>query len=197
MSPKDRFFLRSHVLSLGILLLVLGAFFADPAQAQEETPPPDSGCLTCHDNLYYLYDTGKWFCLCGTEMTCTCCHGGNPDALMGEDAHLGMVLYPTRNDAKPCQQCHPDDYEARVERFSEIAGVSPIHSLPPTPTIPEPTSVGDGTAGLASGAQSRWLEPWRLAGLVALALALAVLVFFGYRCWKADSLARRSKSIHT
>jgi hypothetical protein len=183
-------FISGPVILVGVVLLALATFLANPVQAQDGTPPPDSGCTTCHENLYYLYDTGKWFCQCNTQMTCTCCHGGNAEALTEEEAHLGMVLYPTHNDATACQQCHPDDYEARVERFAEIAGVSQIHPMPPT-SLPE--AVETNAPPSDSGLEARLLEPWRLAGLIVLGLALVAIAIFGYRCWKADCLARKNK----
>ncbi len=181
------------VLLVGVVLLALATLFANPVQAQEGTPPPDSGCTTCHENLYYLYDTGKWFCQCNTQMTCTCCHGGNAEALAAEEAHLGMVLYPTRNDATTCQQCHPDDYEARVERFAEIAGVSQVHPPPPTPTNTMSIAVETEANVPGAGIQARLMEPWRLAGWIALGLAVIAIAFFGYRCWRVECLARGNK----
>jgi hypothetical protein len=34
------------------------------------------------------------------------------------------------------------------------------------------------------------LEPWRLVGLGIVMIALIGIVIFGYRCWKADCLAK-------
>ena len=173
------------IFALTSLLLIAMAFFVPPVQAQESTPPQESSCLVCHDNLYYLYDTGKWFCQCETQMTCTCCHAGNPDSLQEQEAHLGMVLYPTRNDATACQQCHPDDYKDRAVRFSEIAGLSQIHSLSQVPTTSLPIETDP-----VSLTSVRELEPWRIGGLIATSIAFVVLIVFAYRCWKADCLAR-------
>jgi hypothetical protein len=192
MKPKNKNLMSVLFLALGVPLLLL-AVLTLPVQADEGTPVPDSGCIQCHEDLYYLYDTGKWFCQCDTQMSCTCCHGGNPEALTEEDAHLGMALYPTRNGAQVCQECHPDDYEARAEYFAEVAGVSAVHGYVSTPTILAPAPSEIEGPGTTSGIPARLLEPWRLAGLIVVALALVVLVFFGYRCWKADCLARRSR----
>jgi len=191
MKPKNNNTWNLPMLSLGAFLFVMLAFLAVPAQAQEATPLPDSACLGCHENLYYLYDTGKWFCQCETQMTCTCCHGGNPEALAEEEAHLGIVLYPTRNDSVACQQCHPDDYKARAERFSEIAGVSEIHSMPPTPIYSQP--VNAEASPLASGIQGWMMELLHLTGLFFFSLVLIAFVILAYRCWKADCLASLDK----
>ncbi len=111
-------------------------------------------------------------------MKCTYCHGGNPEVLV-EEAHQGMVLYPTRNDAAACQQCHPDDYKSRAERFSEIAGVSQIHSVSSTPIYSLPVNVD--ASPFAPGIQGWVLELWHLTGFFVFSLAIIVLIILAYR----------------
>ena len=115
----------------------------------------------------------------GAAMKCTYCHGGNPDVLVEEEAHQGMVLYPTRNDAAACQQCHPDDYKSRAERFSEIAGVSQIHSVSSTPIYSLPVNVD--ASPFAPGIQGWVLELWHLTGFFVFSLAIIVLIILAYR----------------
>jgi hypothetical protein len=104
-----------------------------------------------------------------------------------------MVLYPTRNDASACQKCHQEDYETRVERFANIAGISPVH--PSVPTLTSVAYISDlpSDNNLSSRSFVQLLEPWRQAGLVFLAILLVVLAFFGYRCWRSDCLAKVQK----
>ena len=193
MNTNSKLTRRVPVHAIIVFLILVTLLIATPVQAQESTPPSGSSCLVCHDNLYYLYDTGKWFCQCETQMTCTCCHGGNPESMTEDEAHHGMVLYPTRNDSSACQQCHPDDYKARVERFSEIAGVSQIHSMSPNPTSSLPAATEINSSLFLSDNHTRSLEPWRITGLIAVSIAFIVLIIFAYRCWKADCLARKTK----
>lgn len=186
MVPKSMLRLSGLAILTGIILLVL--MVATPVAAQQPTPPPDTGCISCHEGLYLLHDTGKWFCMCAQQMTCSCCHGGNPDAFTEEEGHAGMVVYPNMSETLPCQQCHAADYQARLEKFAAVAGVSTFH--PPAPTLPITVQVAALPIDLqpAASIPARWLEPWRLIGLGLLAVALVLIAIFGYRCWKADCL---------
>ncbi len=97
--------------ALGFVLLTL--LLSTPVQAQEPTPQTDANCVACHQHEYYLYDSGKWFCLCDAPMHCVYCHGGRTDTLDKTISHTGLVLYPTADHAKRCQNCHPADYTER------------------------------------------------------------------------------------
>jgi hypothetical protein len=173
--------------------ILLAMLFLAPAfsvTAQAETPSQDAGCLSCHESLYQLYDTGKSFCLCAERMTCTCCHGGNPESVIEAEAHQGMVLNPVHEDAAPCQKCHPDDADAHIEKFAAVAGFRAFHATrAPAPAAAELSE----TETAAPAYPLQWLEAWQWTGLGALALALVVLIAFGYRCWKADCLAKIQK----
>ena len=175
------------VIAAAILLLTP----ATPAGAQEPTPENDANCVACHTHQYYLYDSGKWFCLCDAPMHCVYCHGGRTDSPLEDVAHEGLVLYPTRELAERCQTCHPDDYVARVVTFETVAGVSstPQPIITATTVVPAAASVeGEPTSPLLLRLSQ--LEPWRLAGLGVLAMALIAVSIFGYRCWKADCRAK-------
>lgn len=165
------------------ILLAWGAFVNVPAaRAQSSTPPVDEACRACHENLYLLHDTGKSFCLCAQKMTCTCCHGGNPQALNEEEAHQGMVLNPVHGDATPCQKCHPDDSDTRVEKFAAVAGIHSFHPVTPMPSPTAPAIIETPTAAMPL----QWLDPWQWIGLGGLGFGMILLIIFGYRCWKAD-----------
>lgn len=158
-----------------------------PAAAQAPTPGPDDSCLACHEELYQLHDIGKAFCLCGAPMNCTCCHGGVKGELDEEAAHLGMVAHPLREDAPPCQSCHPDDFDARQAIFAARAGVSAT----PCPTM---EAIVAAIVPPAAPAEPRGLEAWQIAVLSLLGLAFIGLVFFAYRCWRTDCTARQAPS---
>jgi hypothetical protein len=187
--PSDKVLFYS-LLALLVSTAVIGGLSSTPARAQEATPPADSGCITCHENLYYLHDTGNSFCLCAEQMSCTCCHGGNPQALKEDEAHAGMVLYPASDNASTCQKCHPADYQSRVEKFASVAGISAIHPPSPTSTAVAQIAMNPVENPPTWALSMRLLEPWRLAGLGMLTVALVLIVLFGYRCWKADCLLR-------
>ena len=174
---------------IGILLIVIGLTLASitPTHAQTPTTPPDNeGCVGCHENLYYLHDTGKWYCQCASSPDCTSCHGGNPTVLTEKEAHLGMIASPTKNDAEICQGCHPTDYHTRIEQFAVIAGIKPTH--PPCPT---PTSTVNGAVTTGGSPPPSLIAPkpanfWQISGIVLAGLAGLVFFIFFCRCWRQD-----------
>ena len=178
-----------------VWLIFIGAVilltpWAEPARAQDATPENDANCVSCHEHQYYVYDSGKWFCLCDAPMHCVYCHGGRTGSLVKEVAHEELVLYPTRNHAERCQTCHTEDYMSRVVTFETKAGVSstPLSiitatpaELPAAPVESQPSPLLERLSQLGS---------WRLVGLGFLAIVLVGIMIFGYRCWKADCLGR-------
>jgi hypothetical protein len=172
----------------GFILLAL--MLSSTAQAQEPTPQNDANCVACHEHEYYLYDSGKWFCLCEAPMHCVYCHGGRTDTMDKTISHTGLVLYPTSNHAQRCQYCHPADYTERVVTFASVAGISNT----PQPLItatPAQASLVQQVESLPPGlSRLSRLEPWRLGLLAILLTIMLALVIFGYRCWKADCLLK-------
>lgn len=174
------------------LLVLLSLALATPVAAQEATPEPnDTFCVSCHELQYYLYDSGKYYCLCETPMHCVYCHGGQVDSTVAEIAHEGMTLYPTANNAARCQECHQEDTMAHVIKFDAKAGIGPA----PRPVItatPGPLAFIEEVAPpLEPFLHLSTLPAWRLAGLGLLVLFLLIVGIFGYRCYKLDCLDRR------
>ena len=174
------------IIGITAIILLLGIM---PARAQDATPESDANCVACHEHQYYLYDSGKWFCLCEAPMHCVYCHGGRTDSTVAEIAHEGLVLYPTHNEAERCQTCHNADYLSRVVTFETVAGVSssPIPVITATPFESEPIPKNKRPAILLRMDQ---LGLWQLIGLGILIIAGFVLLLFAYRCWKADCMTK-------
>lgn len=176
-----------------VLVFGLVIFFQPqsmPVRGQEPTLENDANCVSCHQHQYYLYDSGKWFCLCEAPMHCVYCHDGRTDSYVEEIAHQGLVLYPTRQHAERCQTCHTEDYMERVVKFTTIAGVSstPLPILTATPAEAMTlTSAEPPTVSLTRLGQ---LEFWRLAALGGLGVIFMIVIAFGYRCWKLDCLSK-------
>jgi hypothetical protein len=178
-----------YIIILGMAILLVGLTI--PTRAQEPTPENDANCVACHEHQYYLYDSGKWFCLCDAPMHCVYCHGGRTDSPVEEIAHEGLVLYPTRNHAERCQTCHTEDYMSRVVTFETVAGVSstPIPIITATP-IKLAATLAEEPPSKQLLLRLSQLESWRLVGLGVLIVALVGIMIFGYRCWKADCQAQ-------
>lgn len=161
-----------------------------PASAQEVTPENDANCVSCHEHQYYLYDSGKWFCLCDAPMHCVYCHNGRTDTYNKELAHEGLILYPTRDNAERCQSCHPEDYMARVVTFGEVAGISPTPQVIVTATPVISVAMPLEQPPILPWLRLGQIETWRQVVSSILMIALIGVMVFGYRCWKADCLAR-------
>jgi hypothetical protein len=191
---------RNLSLILTLLFAFAGVIFwgialTGSAAAQSDIPAgSETKCRTCHEDLYHLYDTGKWYCLCGQPRDCTCCHGGDPQTMVAQSAHAGMTANPIAENPGVCQDCHPGDYQERIDQFCAVARIDPL--APPTATLPAFAPV---MAGPVEGAQLspllrvEPLEPWRVAALSLLGVAGAGVLVFGYRCWKADCLMKTQK----
>ena len=64
------------------IMLILSFALVSPASAQEAEPTPenDANCVACHEHQYYLYDSGKWFCLARRPCTASTVTAGAPTA---------------------------------------------------------------------------------------------------------------------
>lgn len=171
-------------------LLVLLVPSANPVYAQESTPENDANCVYCHESQYYLYDSGKYFCLCEAPMHCIYCHGGRTDSYNKEIAHEGMTFYPTADHAARCKSCHDEDYMARVVKFDRVAGLSPSPRPMVTATAVQVAALPAEPSQGAPLLRLSQLEPWRQIGLIFVAFGVVAILILGYRCWKADCLAK-------
>ncbi len=79
----------------------------------------DNSCLTCHEDLYYLHDTGCWYCMTDVHKDrCVDCHEGDPTAVKEEAAHVGLLTHPQENDGTKCLECHtPEEKEMMMATF--------------------------------------------------------------------------------
>jgi hypothetical protein len=84
-------------------------------------------CIKCHEDLYFLHDTGNWFCIRESPMRCVDCHGGDPFAINKEEAHTNRKAHPIINgDISKCQECHPAECNERLVKFETVAGISDV-----------------------------------------------------------------------
>lgn len=112
---------RIALISVLFLMLVAAVMFSQPAPASaaSQVKAVDNSCLTCHEDLYYLHDTGSRYCITAHAERCVNCHEGNPAAVKMEDAHVGLILHPQENDGAKCRECHTEqDAQARLTQFA-------------------------------------------------------------------------------
>jgi len=186
---------KRHLTWIGLILLSCVLFLqTTPVNAQEPDPTEESDayCVACHEHQYYVYDSGKWYCLCEARMHCVYCHGGRTDSNEEEVAHEGLVLYPTREHEERCQSCHTEDYMSRVVAFESVAGVSPtqIPIITATPVAASSLPADTASANPLSIRLGQ-LGTWQFIGLGALTILMIAIVVFGYRCWKADCFMKK------
>jgi len=140
MSEKKKFLLNLLIPLIGIVTLTAIGFEPSRVHAQVPTPLASYGtCIKCHEDLYFLHDTGNWFCIRESPMQCVDCHGDDLYAIKQEEAHAARKAHPIVNEnVSKCQECHPEECEERVAKFDKIAGISDVlvaFPYQPTPAI--------------------------------------------------------------
>ena len=171
------------VLTALVLTVVITLPFAQSAQAQiqiGDNYEANDNCIKCHENLYFLHDTGNWYCLRESPMTCTECHGGDPSALTQEQAHVGRAAHPVINeDISKCQECHPMECNERVNMFNQVAGISEVKvAAPYRPVLKVETT--DLEEFQTRQETSPWIDVWKLLPILLVA-GTALLVYMVYR----------------
>ncbi len=140
-------------LAAGVLLLVgfIALYTTQPASAQCGSQA--SSCKTCHEtnNQKPVNNDGNgWHTGHAFGDFCYSCHGGNNQSMDKAESHLGMV--PPMSDIKTsCAGCHPDDLNARAQKYADVLGVS-LGSAPaqPTPTAAPAAAPAATTAPAAA-----------------------------------------------
>jgi hypothetical protein len=155
-------------------------------RAQDVSPSEESSCRICHEKQYYLYDTGKWYCLCGEQRTCTDCHGGFDDVWEVDAAHAGMLANPLVQDPEICQSCHPDDAQHYIDKFAAVAGIDLQATPEPTQTPYVPVINSAAEEPLMPALEIQPDNTWRKLALGLLGLGFLGVIIFGYQCWQAD-----------
>lgn len=179
MNPKKIFFFCLLIASVSIVILITPGFTSAGVHAQVSTSLEEDGtCAKCHEDLYFLHDTGNWFCIRESPMECVDCHGGNPSSFKKEEAHAQRKAHPIINDdIFKCQECHPDECIERVEFFDQTGGISQVRVAAPYTPIYSTENIINAPADIAKHKEipGVLLMVWEiipLAFLAALALAI-------------------------
>jgi hypothetical protein len=133
----NRWTLALTAVLFGITLTMLcKPAYAAAVQTETVDSTSISSCFSCHENLYYLYDMGKSYCVTEHKERCVNCHAGNPDAMNKVQAHLGLIVHPQKDSGAICQQCHLQDADIRLATFASLGGYKTVvESEPYTPTV--------------------------------------------------------------
>ena len=112
-----------------ILFVVLFTMLSLPVQAfaAHGADTTTNSCLTCHEDLYYLYDTGKLYCLTDHTDRCINCHEGNAAVMKKEESHVGLIAHPQENNGAKCMECHTAQVaQARLAKFASEGGFDTV-----------------------------------------------------------------------
>jgi len=155
------------VVSLAVLMM------PDQASAAPSPNEVSNSCLSCHEDLYYLHDTGCWYCITEHKDRCAACHEGNPAVMKKEEAHFGMILHPQENNGEKCLDCHTaEDAQMKMIEFESTSGFDTvIKSEAYTPL--------DATVlGFPKVAEPSRLEnwTWMVGGIVLFGFWLALVL---------------------
>lgn len=169
MTQRSRSFVYRLILALGSCLLFAGLSAPKIVHADDPLPTPDHGnCITCHENLYFLHDTGNWYCLKESPMSCVNCHGGDSLAMTQELAHADRAAHPVINeDISKCQQCHPEECSERLGIFDRTAGIDEVMvAMPYTPRV----SVVSASSAPAEDREGfiAWMNAWEILPILLL-----------------------------
>jgi hypothetical protein len=163
--------------ALAILFVITFAVVSAPGQVSAAPIMINSienSCLSCHEDLYYLHDTGCWYCMTDVHKDrCTDCHEGNATSYKEEEAHLGLLRHPQENDGAKCKQCHTEDFKQRLDTFDAKVGFDPAvetvayvpaHTVETGFPETEPQELADK-------------RPWAAGAIVLFGFWLALVVF--------------------
>jgi hypothetical protein len=120
------------------LIIATGVFLATAGPASAQCGSQASSCKNCHEvqgEKPVNNDGTDWHQSHAFGDFCYICHGGNQQATDETAAHAGMV--PPLSDVKAsCQQCHPNDLDARAQVYAKELGVEVGAGANPTPAAP-------------------------------------------------------------
>lgn len=124
-----------------LALLVCGVALVAPQTAQAQCGSQASSCKNCHEVQAkdpVNNDGSSWHQSHAFGDFCYICHGGNQQATDETAAHAGMVP-PLSDIQASCQQCHPNDLQARAQVYASALGVEIGGAANATDTTPTPS----------------------------------------------------------
>jgi len=133
-----------------------------------------NSCLTCHEDLYYLHDSGKYYCITEHKDRCVNCHDGNSNEMDKDQAHFGLTAHPQENNGAKCQECHTEDTQTRLATFASLSGgfKSVIEPVTYTPKVEEKSSFP--TTPDENQPSRNWI--WLVSGTAFFGLWLALVL---------------------
>jgi hypothetical protein len=122
---------------LGALLIAGFLLLSNATRASAQCGSQASSCKNCHETQgqdSVNSDGTAWHTSHAFGDFCYICHGGNSQATDKTQAHTGMEA-PLSDIQAACQQCHPNDLEARAQVYATALGVVIGSGTVPTTTV--------------------------------------------------------------
>lgn len=165
------------IILFGLVSLTMSLFVVPPAQAGSSGQEVDNGnCINCHEDLYFLHDTGNWFCIRESPMPCVACHGGDPAAITQATAHYDRSAHPVVNgDVSKCQECHADECFNQAAKFNEVVTIKAVKLVSPVPV----SNLSNQTTGLPTFEEQKplkWLLALEILPLI-LIIGMALMIY--------------------
>ena len=141
------------IISTGVLLIFgAGIWLANAEPVSAQCGSSASSCKNCHEvqgELPVNNDGTAWHTSHAFGDFCHICHAGNQQSMNETEAHASMV--PPLSDIKAsCQQCHPDDLEARAQVYATALNIEIGSGSTPATTNGNTTSSTTGDTSQTS-----------------------------------------------
>ena len=140
-------------LLIGGLLLAISVLMLQPAApVSAQCGSQASSCKNCHEvqgQKAVNSDGTAWHQSHAFGDFCYICHAGNNQAADKTAAHTGMVA-PLADIKASCQQCHPDDLDARAQVYATKLGVEVGSGSSAPAASSQPAEVSQPAATTAS-----------------------------------------------
>jgi hypothetical protein len=170
--PNRRIFALTATLFVMLFATLSVPLQVFAAQVAEATP---NSCLTCHEDLYYLHDMGKYYCITEHKDRCVSCHEGNTAAMKKEESHAGLIAHPQGDNGAKCQECHaPQVAQTRLVKFASVGGFDTVIQA----NVYTPSSeVSSGFPDIPEANPLLENLPWLAGALVLFGLWLILVLF--------------------
>ena len=172
LTKNNRWIFAFAAASLVALFVILS--LPVPVSAAQGTDSKPNSCLTCHEDLYYLQDLGKYYCITEHKDRCVNCHEGNAAVMNKAEAHLDLIAYPQKDNGAKCRECHEQDSEARLAKLASSGGFAKVVEADTYVPFREITS-GFSDIQKVDPLIENW--PWMVGAFILFVFWL-ILVFF-------------------
>ncbi len=159
------------------ILIVFFGVLSQPAQvsAAQGMEPSANSCLACHEDLYYLHDTGKLYCITDHTDRCVNCHEGDAAVMKKEEAHLGLIVHPQENRGEKCQECHTA--QVAQERLAKFASEGGFNTVIKADAYTSATQVSVGFPDVQGANSLLEKIPWLTGAFILFGVWLVLVLF--------------------